>query len=134
MRGALSTPIDACYHPVMVTRELPVRQRGGVCGIPIAIDARLASETAELLKALADPTRVAMVAALARSGAPVCICDFTSAFALTQPTISHHMSKLKAAGLVDASKRGVWTYYELRGDLPAAVAGLVEAVVAGTLP
>jgi ArsR family transcriptional regulator, arsenate/arsenite/antimonite-responsive transcriptional repressor len=118
----------------MATKELPVRQRGGVCGIPIPIDAHLASATAELLKALADPTRVAMVAALARSKAPVCICDFTSAFSLTQPTISHHMSKLKAAGLVDASKRGVWTYYELRADLPPAAASLVEAVVAGTLP
>jgi len=118
----------------MVTSELPVRQRGGACGISIAIDPRLAGEAAELLKALADPTRVAMVAALARSQAPVCICDFTSAFSLTQPTISHHMSKLKAAGLVEASKRGVWTYYELRGDLPPAVARMVEAVVAGTLP
>jgi ArsR family transcriptional regulator len=118
----------------MVTRELPVRQRGGVCGIPITIDPALMNQTAELLKAMADPTRVAMVAALARSKAPVCICDFTSAFSLTQPTISHHMSKLKAAGLVEASRRGVWTYYELRSDLPATVARLVEAVVAGTLP
>jgi ArsR family transcriptional regulator len=118
----------------MVTRELPVRQRGGVCGIPIAIDPALMNQTAELLKAMADPTRVAMVATLARSKAPVCICDFTSAFSLTQPTISHHMSKLKAAGLVEASRRGVWTYYELRSDLPATVARVVEAVVAGTLP
>jgi ArsR family transcriptional regulator len=118
----------------MVTRELPVRQRGGACGIPIAIDLGLATATAGLMKALADPTRVAMVAALARSKEPVCICDFTSAFLLTQPTISHHMSKLKAAGLVDASKRGIWTYYELRADLPPAVAGLIDAVVAGTLP
>jgi ArsR family transcriptional regulator len=118
----------------MVTRELPMRQRGGVCGIPIAIDAGLATQTAELLKAMADPTRVAMVAALARSKAPVCICDFTSAFSLTQPTISHHMSKLKAAGLVEATRRGVWTYYELRGELPATVAQIVESVVAGTVP
>src|SRR5207237_6789182 len=119
---------------VMVTRELPVRQRGVACGIDIEVDALRATATADLLKALADPTRVAMVAALARTGGPVCICDFTSAFSLTQPTISHHMSKLKAAGLVDASKRGVWTYYELRGGLPPSVAGLVQAVVAGTVP
>jgi ArsR family transcriptional regulator, arsenate/arsenite/antimonite-responsive transcriptional repressor len=117
----------------MVTRELPVRQRGGVCGIPITIDPVLTNQTAELLKAMADPTRVAMVAALARSEAPVCICDFTSAFSLTQPTISHHMSKLKAAGLVEASRRGVWTYYELRRDLPMTVSRLLEAVVAGSM-
>jgi ArsR family transcriptional regulator len=117
----------------MLTRELPVRQRGEACGIEISVDAALASETAELLKALADPTRVAMVAALARSESPVCICDFTAAFSLTQPTISHHMSKLKAAGLVGASRRGVWTYYQLRVDLPPRVAALVEAVVSGTL-
>src|ERR1700730_15785502 len=118
----------------MVTRELPVRQRGGVCGIPIAIDAALMNQTAELLKAMADPTRVAMVAALARSEEPVCICDFTSAFSLTQPTISHHMSKLKADGLVEATRRGVWTYYELRSDLPKSRAQIVESVVAGALP
>jgi ArsR family transcriptional regulator len=117
----------------MVTRELPVRQRGVSWGIDIEVDARRATATAEVLKALADPTRVAMVAALARSAAPVCICDFTSAFSLTQPTISHHMSKLKMAGLVESSKRGVWIHYQLREDLPPAVAELVRAVVAGTL-
>jgi ArsR family transcriptional regulator, arsenate/arsenite/antimonite-responsive transcriptional repressor len=117
----------------MVTRELPVRQRGVSCGIDVEVDTVRATATAEVLKALADPTRVAMVAALARTGAPVCICDFTSAFSLTQPTISHHMSKLKAAGLVESSKRGVWIHYQLRGDVPPAVAELVHAVVAGTL-
>jgi DNA-binding transcriptional ArsR family regulator len=118
---------------MMVTRELPVRQRGVTCGIDIGVDAIRAAATADVLKALADPTRVAMVAALARTGVPVCICDFTSAFSLTQPTISHHMSKLKAAGLVESSKRGVWIHYQLREDLRPAVAELVRAVVAGTL-
>ena len=115
-------------------RELPVRQRGACCELPAAPDERRAGEAAELLKALADPTRLSMVAALARASAPVCICDFTAAFGLSQPTVSHHMARLKAAGLVESRKQGIWTYYRLRADLPPAAARLVELLVAEVLP
>jgi ArsR family transcriptional regulator len=113
----------------MAMTELPVRQRGLCCELPQPPDRAWAAETAALLKALADPTRLAMVWCLHRAQEPICICDFTATFDLGQPTISHHMGKLKAAGLVESEKRGVWIYCQLRHDLPTGTAGLIAALV-----
>ena len=113
----------------MTTRELPVRQRGRCCEIAIPVDQAWAEEAAGLLKALADPTRLSMVACLWQATAPVCICDFTATFDLGQPTISHHMAKLKEAGLVDSQKRGIWIYYRLRDKLPTETRKLLSQLV-----
>ncbi len=123
--------MGAPYHGRMAGRELPVRQRGVAYELPTGSDSAWVERRAALLKALGDPTRLSMVAALLRATGPVCICDFTAAFELSQPTISHHMSRLREAGLVASSRRGVWVYYELRADLPAALLRLVEAALAG---
>jgi len=118
------------YDRLVPPTELPVRQRGICCDLPVPVDERWAQERAALLKALADPTRLSMVAALRGASAPVCICDFTAAYELSQPTISHHMGKLRTAGLVESSRQGVWVYYRLRPDLPAGLTLLLEAVLA----
>jgi ArsR family transcriptional regulator, arsenate/arsenite/antimonite-responsive transcriptional repressor len=114
----------------MKTEELPVRQRGvACCPLPLQVDPIWARETAEVLSVLADPTRLRMVAALWAAETPICICDFTAAFELTQGTISHHMGKLKAAGLVESSKQGIWIFYRLREQLPALNRGLLATLV-----
>jgi ArsR family transcriptional regulator len=105
------------------------RRRGVCCQLPETADEGWAVSRAQVLRALADPVRLSMVAALARASAPVCVCDFTAAYRLTQPTISHHMAKLKEAGLVEASKHGLWTYYRLRSDLPDANRRLLDSVL-----
>lgn len=105
------------YHPIVASKQLPmVRERGACCELP-AVDERWAEGTSALMKALADPTRLTMMASLWKAGAPICICDFTAGLGLSQPTISHHMSKLKEAGLVESEKRGIWVYYQLRSKL-----------------
>lgn len=114
----------------MAMIELPVRQKGACCELELPGDARWAIATAGLLKALADPTRLAMVWCLRRAEVPVCICDFTATFDLGQPTISHHMSKLKAAGLVESEKQGLWVYYRLRRGLPPSTVALIDLLVA----
>jgi ArsR family transcriptional regulator len=113
-----------------VMTELPVRQKGSCCELELPTDQTWATGTARLLKALADPTRLAMVWCLRRAGTPVCICDFTATFDLGQPTISHHMGKLRSAGLVESEKRGLWVYYRLREDLPPTTLRLIDALVA----
>ena len=62
-----------------------------------------AESTATLFKALADPARVKIVNLLARTGEPVCACDFEAALQLSQPTVSHHLRKLTDAGLFTAN-------------------------------
>jgi ArsR family transcriptional regulator, arsenate/arsenite/antimonite-responsive transcriptional repressor len=113
----------------MAVKNLPVvRERGVCCELP-EVDVAWAEESASLLKALADPTRLTMVAALWKANQPVCICDFAASLDLTQPTISHHMAKLKDAGLVDSEKDGIWMYYRLRKDLPGATRRLIGQLV-----
>ena len=69
---------------------------------------------------MADPTRVQMLHMLKAAAEPICVCDFTAAFDLGQPTVSHHLAKLKEVGLVTSFKRGVWSHYVLRQDLSQA--------------
>src|SRR2546430_11871322 len=71
-----------------------------------------AERLAARFRALADPTRVAIVNRLAQAE-ETCVCDLTAAFDLSQPTISHHLKVLREAGLVESSRRGTWAYYRL---------------------
>jgi ArsR family transcriptional regulator len=52
----------------------------------------------------------------------VCACKLADALELAPSTISHHMRVLTDAGLVSATKRGLWVYYRLERDALAAVA------------
>jgi len=83
-----------------------------------------AESLASRFKALADPTRVAIVNRLAAAD-EVCVCDLNAAFDLSQPTISHHLKVLRDAGLVESSRRGTWAYYRL---VPEAVGALRQTL------
>src|SRR2546429_8139207 len=87
-----------------------VRERGVCCDLP-RVNLAWADSRAELMKALSDPTRLTMVASLWKAAAPICICDFTAGLGLTQPTISHHMAKLKEAGPRSSPKTGLLIFY-----------------------
>jgi ArsR family transcriptional regulator len=91
---------------------------------PLPESARVA--LAEKLKALADPTRIGIVNRLAACD-ECCVCDLTAAFDLSQPTISHHLRLLREAGLVEASKRGTWSYYRLNRDAVGELAGALAS-------
>ena len=84
-----------------------------------------ARSLADRFKALADPSRVAIVNRLA-GAEDVCVCDFIGTLGLSQPTVSHHLRVLREAGLVEvARKRGTWVHYRL---VPEAVAELALAL------
>src|SRR5262245_31115684 len=101
-------------------KTLPVL-RPLCCGPELPpMDPDAAENLAGVFKALADPTRVAIVSRLA-SGEACCVCDLTDAFALSQPTVSHHLRILRDAGLVESERRGTFAYYWL---LPEAIARL----------
>ena len=110
----------------MKTFAVPLREKGVCCPVAIPDSMRKVDTEVEVLKALADPTRLQMVGALRRASEPICICDFTAAFNLTQPTISHHMGKLRDVGLVEVTRRGIWSYYRLRAGLDAKTRALLD--------
>lgn len=66
---------------------------------------------AETLKLLADGTRLTILALLKER--ELCVCEIVEILETTQPNISQHLRKLKAAGLVSESRRGQWVYYSL---------------------
>jgi len=77
-----------------------------------------------ILHAVADPTRRRILHALKERGAcsidkdvGLCASDIEARVHLSQPTISHHMSILMKAGLVEGKKLGQWMWY--RRDEPA---------------
>lgn len=82
---------------------------------PIAEDE--AAEMARVFKALGDPIRLRLLSLIGAQesgrqiGDGVCVCELTGAFAVTAPTISHHLKVLREAGLIDSQRRGTWVYY-----------------------
>lgn len=111
------------------TRGTVERERGTCCAVDFSLTESRATELSEVLKAIADPTRLRIVATLRDAKAPLCTCDLTASSGLSQPTITHHMGKLRDAGLVEATRSGIWTYYRLRPHLPASVRKIVECLV-----
>lgn len=107
---------------------LPERERGVCCPPAITVRPKTIDETSEILKALADPTRLQIALCLRDAKEPVCICDFTATFDLSQPTVSHHMAKLRDAGLVEVTKSGIWSFYRLSPGLPIAARRILDAI------
>jgi DNA-binding transcriptional ArsR family regulator len=76
-------------------------------------------------RALADPTRLMLAAALGESD-ELCVCDLAWIAERSQNLVSHHLRTLRAAGLVRSRRDGKMVMYSLSEQ----GAGLVEAVVA----
>ncbi len=79
---------------------------------PLTVEA--AAGIAIKLKALADPVRLRLFSTVAsRMGGEACVCDISTDFDVTQPTISHHLRVLKDAGLLTSQRRASWVYYSV---------------------
>ena len=104
----------------MLPKVLSVRPCCGLATEPLADDR--ASLLALKFKALGDPVRLRLIGLIAATD-EVCVCDLAPAFALSGPTISHHLKVLRQAGLVDCERRGTWVYYRV---LPEALGELKE--------
>lgn len=81
----------------------------------------------ELLRAIADPHRAAVLSVLVRAGCPVCVCDFAELLGVSQPTVSHHLRVLRDSGLLRVERRGTWAYYELVADAHERINRAVDA-------
>jgi ArsR family transcriptional regulator, arsenate/arsenite/antimonite-responsive transcriptional repressor len=101
------------------------------CAIPLAgkpISESAAAGLAQVFRALGDPVRLRLVSLIgAHQGGEVCVCELTTAFDLTQPTISHHLKVLREAGIIDSERRGTWVYYWL---VPAALERMAALLTA----
>src|SRR3954453_5417205 len=91
----------------------PKRALGQGCctDVSVELDPGAVSELTTVAKALSDPVRVQIVDVLRRQAGEVCVCDLQQLFDISQPTLSHHLKKLRDAGLVGVERRRQWAYY-----------------------
>ena len=82
------------------------------------------ARAAEMLRALGDPTRLRIAAALARE--ELCVCDLAALVGLSQPTVSHSLRALRQLRLVRFRKAGKVVYYALDD---AHVAGVIAEML-----
>ncbi len=89
---------------------------------------RLFQRRAKVIKALAHPSRLAMVDALAET--EMCVCDLQALVGADMSTVSKHLSVLKNAGVVLSEKRGQQVWYRLRVPCLLSFFSCVDAVFA----
>ncbi|HUN78695.1 MAG TPA: metalloregulator ArsR/SmtB family transcription factor [Solirubrobacteraceae bacterium] len=105
-----------------IDRELTPKTKrppGERCCEPVVypeVDRVQAIRMAEVAKALGDPIRLQLVDVLRRHAGEVCVCELVPLFEISQPTLSHHLNRLRAAGIVDSERRGLWAYYYVIPD------------------
>ena len=80
-----------------------------------------------VFKALADKTRLRILALLGNN--EVCVCHIHDSLGLPQPTVSRHLAYLRRAGLVDVRRDGVWMHYQVARSLAPNVQSVVNAAV-----
>jgi ArsR family transcriptional regulator len=81
-------------------------------------------------RALADSTRLRLLVLL-QNRIELCVCDLTEALTLPQPKISRHLSILRAAGLLQDRRSGLWIHYKIHPDTPAWALDALAAIARG---
>lgn len=110
-RNSRARPEGCC--PLRAVRPLPGPEQAGLV---------------RTFRALADPTRLEILRLVAAQAGPTCVCDIVAHFALSQPTISHHLKVLREAGLLRASRVGIWSFYRVEPGASERLAGALGLI------
>jgi len=102
-------PINACCAPLL----------------SIALSEEDAAALSSGFAVLADPVRLRLLSMIATAPGEVCACELAEPLDRSQPTISHHLSVLVRAGLLQREQRGRWAYFRA---VPERLAVLREAL------
>lgn len=88
----------------------------------------MAANVVEILKALADDTRLRILHLIDQCGPDICVCDMVAVFGLPQSTISRHLMRMRHMGILTDSRDGMWINYSLRSDSPEPVQHLLPGL------
>ena len=100
------TPDETCELLCIDAEKADALRRG----LP---DLEALERAADEAKALSDPTRLALAAALRDAGDECCVCDMAFIVGRQDKLVSHHLRQLRAAGLVRSRKDGRMVLYVL---------------------
>src|SRR5947199_9616344 len=95
------------------------RPPGERCCEPVVypdVERQHADRMAAVAKALGDPVRLQVVDVLRKHAGKVCVCELVPLCVFSQPTLSHHLKKLRDAGIVDSERRGLCAYYYVKPE------------------
>ena len=81
-----------------------------------------------VLSALAEPTRLGVIALLA-DGSEHCVCELMPKLDATQSRMSRHMQVLRQAGLVVDRRDAQWVRYRLNPDMAPEIRQIIKAVL-----
>lgn len=88
-----------------------------------------AEKIAAMFKALSDPVRLRLFSRIAaQPDGEACVCDIQDV-GVSQPTVSHHLRKLREAGLLESERRASWVYYRVTPGVLAGMASLLSQAV-----
>ena len=87
----------------------------------------------DLMSALSEPTRLEALRLL-WDGEEHCVCELMRKLGASQSRMSRHMRALEIAGLGAARRDAQWVRYRRRARLDAAIAAVVDAVLALPVP
>ncbi|MCC7002526.1 MAG: winged helix-turn-helix transcriptional regulator [Gemmatimonadaceae bacterium] len=83
---------------------------------------------AAMHEACGDPARLRLLNLL--TAGELCVCDLVDLTAQSQPFVSRHLARLRAAGLVDVARKGKFAYYRLM-SLPSHAQRQLDAILDG---
>ncbi|MFB9757252.1 metalloregulator ArsR/SmtB family transcription factor [Ectobacillus funiculus] len=73
------------------------------------------NDSAEILKVLAHPARIALVKFMIEKG-PTNVTSLYEELEAPQSTVSQHLSKLKTAKIISGTRKGLEIYYEIKDE------------------
>lgn len=81
-----------------------------------AANIRSPNDVVEVLAALSDMNRYRIVELLSANGEELSCGAISGALGLSPSLLTHHLSVLESAGVIDRRKNGLWTLNRLRRD------------------
>ena len=85
------------------------------------------AQRAEIMKALAHPSRLMIVDALA--GGERCVCELQALVGSSMPTVSRHLAQMRNAGIIEGRREGSNIYYRLLCPCVANVFSCIDAMM-----
>jgi ArsR family transcriptional regulator len=110
--------------------ELPDQADGAAARRPPISAGELSPPEAEkmaaMFHALSSPVRLRILSKVAsHPDGEACVCDIADV-GVSQPTVSHHLKKLREAGLLVGERRGTWVFYQVAPSAMTTMAAMLD--------